>query len=126
MAYSLQGLCLFPLFISAVRYHGWELFQLLNLRWVKFVGVLSYSIYLVHPEVLSGVESWAPRMLPGVVKAAVGLALTLAIAYAIYRLVEKPAARLRRRLSRVLVPVGTPAVRPAAIVPAPRPEAIRP
>src|SRR5215472_7839400 len=126
VAYSLQGLCLFPLFIAAVRYHGWELFQLLNLRWVKFVGVLSYSMYLVHPEVLSGVESWAPRMLPGVVKAAVGLALTLAIAYAIYRLVEKPAARLRRRLSRVLVPVATPAVRPAAIAPAARPEAIRP
>jgi peptidoglycan/LPS O-acetylase OafA/YrhL len=124
MAYSLQGLCLFPLFIAAIRYHDWELFQLLNLRWVKFVGVLSYSIYLLHPEVLWGIGWWVP--VPGVVQAGLGLALTLAIAYAIYRLVEQPATRLRRRLSRVLVPAAAAAVRPVSTAAPAQAQAIRP
>jgi peptidoglycan/LPS O-acetylase OafA/YrhL len=116
--YSLQGLCLFPVFVAAVRYPDWFVFRLLNLGWVKFLGVLSYSIYLVHPAVLWGVVSWAPR-LPGALQAALGLAVTLAIAAVIYHLVEKPAARLRRRLSRIDGPrrraresVAAPAVRP--------------
>jgi peptidoglycan/LPS O-acetylase OafA/YrhL len=97
--YSLQGVCLFPLFVTAVRWPGWLPMRVLNVGWVKFLGVLSYSIYLVHPAVLWGVTSWIK--LPGVAQAAIGLALTLAIALAIYEVVEKPAARLRRRLSRV-------------------------
>jgi peptidoglycan/LPS O-acetylase OafA/YrhL len=119
--YSLQGLCLFPLFVVAVRYPGWFAFRLLNVGWVRFLGVLSYSIYLIHPTVLWAVTSWT--RLPGLVQAAIGLVLTLAIALVIYQLVEKPAARLRRKLSRIsssggreTLPVGpelgpTPTVR---------------
>jgi peptidoglycan/LPS O-acetylase OafA/YrhL len=119
--YSLQGLCLFPVFIAAVRYPDWFFFRILNLGWVKFIGVLSYSIYLVHPAVLWGVVSWAPR-LPGAVQAMLGLALTLLIALAIYTAIEKPAARLRRRLSRIDGPrkraresAASPVVRPEAV-----------
>jgi peptidoglycan/LPS O-acetylase OafA/YrhL len=111
LAYTMQGVCLFPLFIAAVRYHDWEFFRLLNRGWVKFVGVLSYSIYLMHPAVLWALSqrtSW----LPGPLQAAVGLAITLALAYLVYRVVERPAARLRRRLSRIDGPVRP--VRPAA------------
>jgi peptidoglycan/LPS O-acetylase OafA/YrhL len=97
--YSLQGLCLFPLFVTAVRWPRWLPLRLLNVGWVKFLGLLSYSIYLVHPAVLWGVTSWT--RLPAPVQAAIGLALTLLIALVIYELIEKPAARLRRRLSRV-------------------------
>jgi peptidoglycan/LPS O-acetylase OafA/YrhL len=89
-------------FVAAVRYPGWLPFRLLNLAWVRFLGVLSYSIYLVHPAVLWGVTSWT--RLPAVLQAALGLGLTLVIALAIYEAVEKPAARLRRRLSRVDAP----------------------
>lgn len=102
MAYTLQGICLFPLFIVAVRFPGWVPCQVLNLSWVRFVGVLSYSIYLVHPAVLFGISSWT--RLPWIVQGTIGLALTLAIAYGIYVAVERPAARLRKRLSRTLVP----------------------
>lgn len=118
-AYTVQGICLFPLFIAAVRSASWGPFRLLNLGWVKFVGVLSYSIYLVHPAVLWGVDRWA-HSLPGLAQALLGLAITLAIAYGIYLAVEKPAARLRRRLSRALIPVRPAAAAPAPAVPAAR------
>jgi peptidoglycan/LPS O-acetylase OafA/YrhL len=102
--YSLQGLCLFPLFIVAVRFPDWFAFRLLNLGWMRFLGVLSYSIYLLHPTVLWAVTSWT--RLPGVVQAAIGLVLTLAIALVIYEIVEKPAAQLRRKLSRITTAAG--------------------
>jgi peptidoglycan/LPS O-acetylase OafA/YrhL len=101
-AYSLQGISLFPLFITAVRYPNWWPFKPLNVGWVKFVGVISYSIYLIHPTVLWVVARWVPAS--GYVLAALGLGLTLGLAYAICQFVEKPAGRLRRRLSRVDAP----------------------
>jgi len=113
-AYTIQGICLFPLFIAAVRLADWGPFRLLNWRAISFVGVLSYSIYLLHPTVLWTVN---PLPVPGLVQALIALAATLAIAYGIYVVVEKPAARLRRRLSRVLIPQRQPAAaRPAGTV----------
>jgi peptidoglycan/LPS O-acetylase OafA/YrhL len=95
--YTLQGLSLFPIFVVAVRYPTWSLFRLLNIGWVRFLGVLSYSFYLVHPTVLFGVHQWTPW--PAPVQGLLSLAVSLALAAAIYHLVEKPAARLRRRLT---------------------------
>ncbi|TMC09381.1 MAG: acyltransferase [Chloroflexi bacterium] len=116
VAYTLQGICLFPLFIAAVRFPLWGPFELLNLAPVKFIGVVSYSIYLVHPSVLYGISHWAAR-LPSVAQDALALALTIGIAYGIYVAVERPAARLRKRLSRALVP-ERPAVPAAPPTPA--------
>jgi peptidoglycan/LPS O-acetylase OafA/YrhL len=117
VAYTLQGICLFPLFIAAVRFPAWEPFQLLNLRPVAFIGVVSYSIYLVHPSVLYGVHQWTAAFLPALAQGAVALALTIAIAYGIAVAVERPAARLRKRLSRALVP-ARPAEAAAPAAPA--------
>ena len=120
VAYTLQGICLFPLFIAVVRFPSWGPFDLLNVAPVKFIGVLSYSIYLVHPSVLFGINEWTNAFLPGLVQSLLGLALTIGIAYGIYLVVERPAARLRKRLSRALVP-RRPAVDPA---PAQQPVAV--
>ena len=114
--YSLQGLCLFPLFVAAVRWPEWLPFRILNVGWVKFLGVLSYSFYLVHPSVLWAVTSWT--RLPGLAQALIGLVLTLAVSLALYWLVEKPAARLRLRLSR-LQGAGSAGTRPKAAAPSP-------
>ena len=97
--YSLQGLGLFPLFVAAIRYSDWLPFRLLNLGWIKFLGVLSYSFYLLHPTVLFAVAertAW-----PQVVQGVVSLGIVLVLATAIYYLVERPCANLRRRLSRI-------------------------
>jgi peptidoglycan/LPS O-acetylase OafA/YrhL/glycosyltransferase involved in cell wall biosynthesis len=103
--YSLQGLSLLPLFVVAIRFPNWAMFRVLNLPPIKFVGVLSYSMYLLHPTILFGIEQWTPW--PALVKGLFGLALTLVLAFSIYRLVEVPCARLRKRLSRVAAPAST-------------------
>ena len=96
--YSLQGLSLFPLFVAAIRFHEWLPFRFLNLRWVKFMGVLSYAFYLLHPTVLFAVFQWLP--VHPIIQGVVGLTIALGLSMTVYHLVEQPCARLRRRLSR--------------------------
>jgi peptidoglycan/LPS O-acetylase OafA/YrhL len=96
--YTLQGVSLIPLFACAVRYHDWAFFRLLNLRFVRFVGVLSYSIYLMHPTILFAVHQWTAWN--PVVQSLVSLAVTLGLSFLIYRYIERPCGRLRKRLSR--------------------------
>lgn len=95
--YSLQGLALVPLFVAAIQYPQWGPFGLLNIGWVRFIGVLSYSIYLLHPTVLYFVTQHI--FLHPIAQGVAALASTLCLAVAIHHFVEKPAARLRRRFS---------------------------
>jgi peptidoglycan/LPS O-acetylase OafA/YrhL len=111
--YSIQGLALVPVFVVAVRWHDWGIVRLLNLGWVRFLGVLSYLIYLVHFIVFYAVQDPRLHLRSPLLEAAVTLLLTLAIAVAVHRLVERPCARLRRRLSGIAAP-------PPADQPAPR------
>lgn len=107
--YSLQGVALVPVFVCAMRFPGWFAFRALNWRPVAFVGVLSYTLYLVHPTVIFGLDkNLSPAR--GVLA---GLA-SLAIAIAMYYAVERPAARLRRRLSHLTAP-RRPRVAPLAV-----------
>ena len=106
LRYTVQGLALFPVFIAAIRYPAWGAFRWLNAGWVRTVGLLSYSLYLLHTTVLYGLHYWIKGS-----EAAIGvlaLAVSLALAALIYRFVEKPCAGLRRRLSHVLAGRGTP------------------
>jgi peptidoglycan/LPS O-acetylase OafA/YrhL len=96
--YSLQGLALFPVFVVAVRYPTWSFFRLLNLRWVRFIGVLSYAFYLLHPTVIFGVQKWLK--VPLGLQAVIALALSLSLAAAIHFAVERPSARLKTHLLR--------------------------
>ncbi len=94
--YSLQGIALVPLFVVAMRYPEWGPFRLLNLKPVSFMGVLSYSLYLVHHVLLDAIGKE-----PTLLRAGLGLASSIAVSYGIYVVVEKPCARLRRRLARI-------------------------
>jgi peptidoglycan/LPS O-acetylase OafA/YrhL len=98
LRYSLQGIALTVLFIAAIRYHRWAPFAWLNNRVMNFIGLLSYSLYLLHLAVLMRVEEALPAMVP-LAQAALALGIAIALSYAIYVTIEKPAARLRRRLS---------------------------
>jgi peptidoglycan/LPS O-acetylase OafA/YrhL len=97
--YSIQGLGLVPLFVCAARYPDWFPMRLLNLRPIAFVGVLSYSLYLIHLLVLSVLETHFASRLGPVAKGSLGMALSLLLSWLIYLTVEKPCARLRKRLS---------------------------
>lgn len=95
--YTLQGLALIPVFVVGIREPGFGPFKLLNLRWVRFAGTLSYSLYLVHQVVLFGLEHWlnASHVLLG----ALALVLSWFLALAMHHFVELPSARLRKRIS---------------------------
>ena len=113
--YTIQGLALVPLFVVAVRYPTWGPMRLLNLRPIAFFGVLSYSIYLLHPTVIYGLQQWTSWSPIPLGFAALGLTLLLALA--IWRFVERPCARLRKRLSRTGPAVGTVAATPPVALP---------
>ncbi len=102
LTYTLQGLALIPLFVVAVRYADWGIIKVLNLRAVKFIGVLSYSIYIVHSPIIYAFHERLHA--PHIVKGLVYLVVTLLAALAIYQFVEKPFARIRRRLARATGP----------------------
>jgi peptidoglycan/LPS O-acetylase OafA/YrhL len=96
--YTLQGIALTPLFIAAVRHPGWLVFRPLNWRPVRFVGNLTYSLYLVHHVALKAVAAHHGR-LGTVAGALVALVASLGVAWVIHVVVERPCARLRKRLS---------------------------
>lgn len=95
--YTIQGVALTFIFIAAVRFHRWPLFRFLNFKPVAFVGVLSYSLYLIHQVLLSAVETLVPQVHP-LARSAIALAAAVGLAWIIYLYIEKPCARLRARL----------------------------
>jgi peptidoglycan/LPS O-acetylase OafA/YrhL len=95
--YTLQGLALYPIFIAAILYPAWGPFRLLNLGFVKFLGLLSYSLYLLHEIIIYNIYPKIPAT--SLVQAAVALAISVALASLIYYVIERPCARLRKRLS---------------------------
>jgi peptidoglycan/LPS O-acetylase OafA/YrhL len=98
--YTVQGIALTPLFVSAIRFPTWLPFRVLNARPVAYVGVLSYTLYLVHQVALLLVLYQLPALDP-VRRAILALLLSFIVALTIHRLVEKPCARIRKRLTRV-------------------------
>jgi peptidoglycan/LPS O-acetylase OafA/YrhL len=100
LRYTLQGVGLIPFFMAAIRWHDRGPFRLLNLAPVRYMGVVSYSLYLLHTVTLSAVDEWTPWSTP--VRGVFALALLIGMATLIYHFVEKPCARIRRRLSKYL------------------------
>jgi peptidoglycan/LPS O-acetylase OafA/YrhL len=66
-----------------------------SMRWLRFTGVLSYSLYLWHFPVFLLVQQQLGRSLKSLL---VELPVTILLAYGSYRLVERPFLRARERL----------------------------
>ncbi|MCW5313374.1 acyltransferase family protein [Nostoc sp. KVJ3] len=97
--FTIQGIALYPIFITAIRFPNWGFFTVLNLKWVRFVGILSYSLYLVHYSVLFLIWKYFPQ-LDKVFQAGIGLLISFTLAYLIYQFIEFPFGRLRKKFSR--------------------------
>lgn len=98
--YTLQSFGLIPFFIAAIRWHDRSVFRILNLTSIRYLGVLSYSLYLMHDTMLVGLERstmWSPWL-----RGVVGFIFLVGIAILIYHYVEQPCAKIRSRLSRYL------------------------
>jgi peptidoglycan/LPS O-acetylase OafA/YrhL len=99
LRYSLQGVALMPLFIAAIHFQRSLAVRVLNLSWVRFLGVLSYSLYLCHSIILEAIiRIWAKGP---VFIGAVGIIFSLIFATFVHYFVERPCTRARKRLSRV-------------------------
>jgi peptidoglycan/LPS O-acetylase OafA/YrhL len=94
--YSMQGLGLYPLFFFSIRHPEWGFVRALNLRPVRFVGTLSYSLYLIHQVVVYAV--WRLPA-PDAVRALITLGVSFLLSVLIWRYIEKPLAKLRSRFS---------------------------
>ena len=65
---------------------------------MRFVGVLSYSLYLVHFMVIRALGTVMPEL--GLIATSIlSLLISLAISYGIYRFAEVPAAKLKKRFA---------------------------
>jgi peptidoglycan/LPS O-acetylase OafA/YrhL len=96
LRYTIQGLALYPIFYAAIRFPSWGPFRLFNLGFMRFLGKLSYSLYLVHQVVLSLLE--AHVHLPVIVRGAGAFLISLALSWLIWSAIEQPIARIRKRL----------------------------
>ena len=88
-----------PVFVAAIRWHDNPLFSWLNSRLFKYLGLLSYAMYLTHTMVIWGLENRVH--LPEPVRAALALAIIIASAALMHRFIEKPFGKLRRRFGSV-------------------------
>lgn len=96
--YTVQGIALFPLFYCAVRYAGSPLFSWLNLRPVRALGVISYTLYLCH---FAAIQLTGKLLgVSGLTRGVLAFALAVAFSAACYVLIERRFALLRRKLHR--------------------------
>jgi len=96
--YTLQGVALTLIFTAAIRFNHWLPFRFLNWRPIAFVGVLSYSLYLMHLALVFAAERLLPTT-PPILQGLLALCIAVILAWIMYEVVEKPAARWRRRLT---------------------------
>lgn len=109
---SLLYVCLIPLFWFVISHPEGAFGRILNNRWVAHIGILSFSIYLLHRLVIALVAQ-----LVGVdpIVDAVSLVLTVVAAQVLYVSVERPLAKVRRRLeARMPTRTATAPIREAA------------
>ncbi|MFF3181308.1 acyltransferase family protein [Rhodococcus pyridinivorans] len=99
IGYTMQALGLVLVFTAVIRFPSFGPFRVLNWRPVVWLGVVSYSFYLVHRYFILwtdenlDVNKW--------IAAAIAFVMATAAAWLLHRWVERPAAKLRSRLRHV-------------------------
>ena len=100
LRYTLQTAGLGPFFVASIRWHERWPFRVFSLRPMKYVGWISYSLYLLHDVALRFFQ--LNTSLPPIACAAAAFVAIMLVATGMYRYVEKPCGELRRKLSRYL------------------------
>ncbi len=108
LRYTLQSFGMAPFFIAAIRWHDRGVFRILNLAPIQYLGVLSYSLYLMHVSTLWMLQFWVPW--PVWIRGIIAFVVIISLAALLNRYVERPCARIRRQLSKYLE-VSAPAIK---------------
>jgi peptidoglycan/LPS O-acetylase OafA/YrhL len=100
---NVVGFAIDPLLVAAliaqvIALRESPFWQWLNWRWVRYLGALSYSIYLYQQVVIGPVKE-AFASYPLVVQLAAVLAAVVLVASASYHFVERPFLRLKGRIA---------------------------
>ncbi|MDM7491460.1 acyltransferase [Rhodococcus sp. CSLK01-03] len=99
IGYTMQALGLVLVFIAVIRFPWFGPFRVLNWRPIVWLGVISYSFYLVHRYFILWTDEhlemnkWAA--------AAVAFVMATVAAWLLHKWVERPAAKLRSKLRHV-------------------------
>lgn len=106
--YTVQGLFLMPIFYCAVLDSDWLPFRILNNKWIVKIGVMSYSLFLVHLLIINMVQyNLFPQMATAkgaqwgmllIFMTSISAVMTLVVAAILFYGVEEPLNRLRARL----------------------------
>jgi len=98
--YTLQSISLYPIFFYCTSTsHQWQV-HWLEWKPLRWLGLVSYSMYLVHLIPLSIGRQWFPSHL--ILVAMFSFAISLAYSWAIRVLVEQPSRRWRHYLEMKL------------------------
>jgi peptidoglycan/LPS O-acetylase OafA/YrhL len=100
LRFTIQSVCLFPFFIAAVRCHRHPVFSWLNWGWIKFIGVLSYSLYLVHLVLIFNFNEWVGKDTATLkfVGGTLAILCSFVIAVIMHYGLERPLEGLRRKM----------------------------
>ena len=103
--YTLHGVALIPIFTAAIVWHKSAAFRWLNWKPIRQLGVLSYSLYLVHFTIIYIVqdhltlESMTSDNLRSLVQGIVAFLGSLTVALLYFQFIEKPFAKMRKKFS---------------------------
>lgn len=98
IGYTIQSIALAAVFVPLILAPRSVIGRVFNFRAVAWVGVASYSIYLIHRPALIIAETYISA--PQVSTATIAIAATVLLSWAMLVFVDRPFGRLRRRLNR--------------------------
>jgi peptidoglycan/LPS O-acetylase OafA/YrhL len=113
LRYTLQALAIAPMLYYVVHVPETLVGRILNSRVLGRLGILSYSLYLLHATVLLEMN----RLLHSRLLAAiVAFVVAVMLAEATHILIERPTDRLRKRFAHTEMPSQQHSVEPRAIL----------
>ena len=103
--YTLHGMAMIPIFTALIVWHQSPVISWLNWKPIRKLGVLSYSLYLVHYTIIYVV--WERLKLDflgtgarrSIAQGLIAFALSLMVAQLYFQLIEKPFAKMRKKFS---------------------------
>ncbi|MFB2586735.1 acyltransferase family protein [Herbiconiux liukaitaii] len=98
IGFTVQAVAAFGLFIPLILAPQSWIGRILNWAPVAWIGVISYTLYLVHQPVFALAKLYLP--LPHPIQILIGVGVSVLLSWAMLVLVERPIGKLRKRLNR--------------------------